>query len=332
VKVIKNQLNQNLNGEYFNDTPSNTIFSFGKFFITTNFDNKVTIDYTNTLSSFVNTITLETLNVSEKQSEIFNYYSTNAILNLDKSDLNTFVRYGSAYEFLRVSIQNIIVAYPGSLFANSQTILGGNYTYSGLTYNVVTNIATFYVPTAYTTNIFGIIINTGNETIPDDNKLKNLNESYDKYVIWSILEPNTLFPIVGYTGNTINSNDDLTRTHLKLQVEGNPFALVGTGNTANLDYHIRPNNVIFEEFKGTGNMELQLDRKLSNKRIYPSVDLNSSSTRREDLLLDKSMLNKLWILRNYLSDMTSVEAMEFLISRMAKTESNEEFLVSMNAE
>ncbi len=91
-------------------------------------------------------------------------------------------------------------------------------------------------------------------------------------------------------------------------------------------------DVIFEEFKGTGNMELQLDRKLSNKRIYPSVDLNPSSTRREDLLLEKEMLNKLWILRNYLSDMTSIEAMEFLISRLSKTESNEEFLVSMNAE
>ncbi len=91
-------------------------------------------------------------------------------------------------------------------------------------------------------------------------------------------------------------------------------------------------DVIFEEFKGTGNMELQLDRKLSNKRIFPSVDLNPSSTRREDLLLDKEMLNKLWILRNYLSDMTSIEAMEFLISRLGKTESNEEFLVSMNAE
>jgi len=91
-------------------------------------------------------------------------------------------------------------------------------------------------------------------------------------------------------------------------------------------------DVIFEEFKGTGNMELQLDRKLSNKRIFPSVDLNPSSTRREDLLLDKEMLNKLWILRNYLSDMTSIEAMEFLISRMSKTASNEEFLVSMNAE
>jgi transcription termination factor Rho len=91
-------------------------------------------------------------------------------------------------------------------------------------------------------------------------------------------------------------------------------------------------DVIFEEFKGTGNMELQLDRKLSNKRIFPSVDLNPSSTRREDLLLDKEMLNKLWILRNYLSDMTSIEAMEFLIGRLSKTESNEEFLVSMNAE
>jgi transcription termination factor Rho len=90
-------------------------------------------------------------------------------------------------------------------------------------------------------------------------------------------------------------------------------------------------DVIFEEFKGTGNMELQLDRKLFNKRIFPSVDLNASSTRREELLLEKEMLNKIWILRNYLSDMTPIEAMEFLIDRMSKTDSNEEFLISMNA-
>jgi transcription termination factor Rho len=91
-------------------------------------------------------------------------------------------------------------------------------------------------------------------------------------------------------------------------------------------------DVIFEEFKGTGNMELQLDRKLSNKRVWPAVDINASSTRREDLLLDKEMMNKLWILRNYLGDMNSVEAMEFLKDRMSKTETNEEFLISMNAE
>jgi len=89
--------------------------------------------------------------------------------------------------------------------------------------------------------------------------------------------------------------------------------------------------VIFEEFKGTGNMELQLDRKLSNKRVYPSVDVNPSSTRREDLLLDKPMLDKIWILRNYLSDMNSVEAMQFLRDRLVKTSTNEEFLISMNS-
>jgi len=91
-------------------------------------------------------------------------------------------------------------------------------------------------------------------------------------------------------------------------------------------------DVIFEEFKGTGNMELQLDRKLSNRRIYPAVDITASSTRREDLLLNKVILNKIWILRKYLTDMNSVEAMEFLRERLAKTETNEEFLISMNGE
>ncbi len=89
-------------------------------------------------------------------------------------------------------------------------------------------------------------------------------------------------------------------------------------------------DVIFEEFKGTGNMELQLDRKLSNKRVFPSVDIISSSTRRDDLLLSDETLNRMWILRNFLSDMNSVEAMEFLLTRLRRTRSNEEFLISMN--
>ena len=89
--------------------------------------------------------------------------------------------------------------------------------------------------------------------------------------------------------------------------------------------------VIFEEFKGTGNMELQLDRKLSNKRIFPAVDIMASSTRRDDLLLDKDTLNRMWILRRHLADMNSIEAMEFLKDRLERTENNDEFLVSMNA-
>ncbi len=89
--------------------------------------------------------------------------------------------------------------------------------------------------------------------------------------------------------------------------------------------------VIFEEFKGTGNMELQLDRKLSNKRIFPAIDLTASSTRRDDLLLDKDTLQRVWILRNHLADMNSQESMEFLQSQMKGTKTNEEFLISMNS-
>jgi transcription termination factor Rho len=88
--------------------------------------------------------------------------------------------------------------------------------------------------------------------------------------------------------------------------------------------------VIFEEFKGTGNMELQLDRKLSNKRIYPAIDIVASSTRREDLLVEKEQLQRIWILRNHLADMNPLEAMNFLKDRMKFTDTNEEFLVSMN--
>ncbi len=111
--------------------------------------------------------------------------------------------------------------------------------------------------------------------------------------------------------------------------EGGSLTIIATALT---ETGSKMDEVIFEEFKGTGNMELQLDRKLSNRRIFPAVDINTSSTRREDLLLSKGMLDKIWILRNYLADMNSIEAMAFLKDRMKKTESNEEFIISMNSE
>jgi transcription termination factor Rho len=89
--------------------------------------------------------------------------------------------------------------------------------------------------------------------------------------------------------------------------------------------------VIFEEFKGTGNMELQLDRKISNRRIFPAIDLTSSSTRRDDLLLDEKTIQRMWVLRKYLADMNPVEAMEFINDRIKQTRNNEEFLISMNS-
>ncbi|MDN5212632.1 transcription termination factor Rho [Fulvivirgaceae bacterium BMA12] len=100
--------------------------------------------------------------------------------------------------------------------------------------------------------------------------------------------------------------------------------------TALIETGSKMDEVIFEEFKGTGNMELQLDRKLSNKRVYPAIDVPASGTRREDLLMDKEELSRVWILRKFMSDMNSNEAMEFLLERMRGTRSNEEFLISMN--
>ena len=100
--------------------------------------------------------------------------------------------------------------------------------------------------------------------------------------------------------------------------------------TALIDTGSKMDEVIFEEFKGTGNMELQLDRKLSNRRMYPSIDVTASGTRREDLLMKEEELQRVWILRKFMADMNSVEAMEFLQSRMKGTRNNEEFLISMN--
>lgn len=100
--------------------------------------------------------------------------------------------------------------------------------------------------------------------------------------------------------------------------------------TALIETGSKMDEVIFEEFKGTGNMELQLDRKLSNKRVYPAIDVPASGTRREDLLMSKEELQRVWILRKFMNDMNSVEAMEFLLERMKGTQNNEEFLISMN--
>lgn len=100
--------------------------------------------------------------------------------------------------------------------------------------------------------------------------------------------------------------------------------------TALTDTGSKMDEVIFEEFKGTGNMELQLDRKLSNKRIFPAIDITASSTRRDDLLQERDVLQRMWIMRNHFADMNSQEAMEFLLQQMRGTKSNEEFLITMN--
>lgn len=145
---------------------------------------------------------------------------------------------------------------------------------------------------------------------------------------------NTISPL---TGRVLSGGVEATALHKPKQFFGSARNIENGGSltilsTALTETGSRMDDVIFEEFKGTGNMELQLDRNLSNKRIFPAVDITASSTRREELLLDKKMLNRIWILRNYLADMNPVEAMEFVRDRLSKTKSNEEFLVSMNTQ
>ena len=137
---------------------------------------------------------------------------------------------------------------------------------------------------------------------------------------WSAFEstpPERIFPECGTTelwARTIEGNGSLTII---------ATALIETGS--------RMDEVIFEEFKGTGNMELVLDRRLSDKRIFPAVDIFKSGTRKEELLIDKNDLAKIWILRKFLNDKPLMEAMEFLLEKLSKTKTNAQFLKSMNS-
>ncbi len=143
---------------------------------------------------------------------------------------------------------------------------------------------------------------------------------------------NTVSPA---SGKVLTGGVDANALHKPKRFFGAARKIEGGGSltilaTALIETGSKMDEVIFEEFKGTGNMEMQLDRKISNKRIYPAIDLTASSTRRDDLLLDPSTLQRIWVMRKHLSDMTPVEAMEFLRDHMKGTKSNEEFLVSMN--
>ena len=144
---------------------------------------------------------------------------------------------------------------------------------------------------------------------------------------------NTVSPA---SGKVLSGGVDANALHKPKRFFGAARNIEGGGSltiiaTALIDTGSKMDEVIFEEFKGTGNMELQLDRTLSNKRIFPAVNLVASSTRRDDLLLDKMTLDRMWILRRYIADMNSIEAMTLVKDKMEKTKDNDEFLMSMNS-
>ncbi|WP_029037189.1 transcription termination factor Rho [Salinimicrobium xinjiangense] len=137
------------------------------------------------------------------------------------------------------------------------------------------------------------------------------------------------------SGKVLSGGVDANALHKPKRFFGAARNIEGGGSlsiiaTALTDTGSKMDEVIFEEFKGTGNMELQLDRKIANRRIFPAIDLTSSSTRRDDILLDEATLQRMWVMRKYLADMNPVEAMEFINDRIKQTKNNEEFLISMN--
>ena len=144
---------------------------------------------------------------------------------------------------------------------------------------------------------------------------------------------NTVSPA---SGKVLSGGVDANALHKPKRFFGSARKIENGGSlsilaTALTETGSKMDEVIFEEFKGTGNMELQLDRKISNRRIYPAIDITASGTRREDLLVGKDVLQRVWLIRKFIADMNPVEAMEFMKSHMENTQSNEEFLVSMNS-
>jgi transcription termination factor Rho len=143
---------------------------------------------------------------------------------------------------------------------------------------------------------------------------------------------NTVSPA---SGKVLSGGVDANALHKPKRFFGAARNIEGGGSltiiaTALIDTGSKMDEVIFEEFKGTGNMELQLDRSLANKRVFPAVNITASSTRRDDLLQDQTTLNRMWILRKHLADMNALEAMDVVMNHLEKTKNNDEFLLSMN--
>lgn len=246
-QVLNNsQLNQGLAYNSFVHVTSNTIFTLGSFVVTSNFDEGLPINNGSKLKSFSKPITLEKINLDTRDSELLNKNLTEIILNTDNSDIKNFVRFGSAYEFIRSSIENILLNFPASIYINSQKSNLSTYTINDFVYNSIENYSTFHVYANSIDNKYNLIYTSGN-TDTASGELRNLNLSYNKYVMWSEFLPNDVFKIIGFTGSTKTSN-------LFFKVEGNPLSfnsLTSSGNTVfmNINFHIKPNNYEFEIYR-----------------------------------------------------------------------------------
>jgi len=256
-KVINKGQNQDLIGGNFTNVASETVFSLGDFVVKSNFTGKKTRDYSNTLSSFSNPITLETLGIDNNQSQdIFDFTNT-VTLNFDKSDIKSYVRFGSAAELFRVTIDEIIKNYPASIYLDSQG--NGTDTFYNFTYDPFTDTSNFRMLSSVVSNTFTIIFDNGNLSNPIDNKLRNLNLSYENFVIWQSTDPeNNTHNVLGFTGDTVNT------PWIELTVQGNPFPTLSGATTGSVNFHMKPNVLEYNKFLKNSN---QLETYFISNRL-----------------------------------------------------------------
>jgi len=243
IKVVNKRDGKTAVGSSFRNIPSETVFSFGRFSVATNFNTRVIKNHSNKISSFVKPITLESLNISEEDSIKILNYTTDVKLNIVPSDLGSYVKYGSLKELLRVSVESIILEYPSSVYISYQTSSGTVYSVYNYFYDETNNTSSFRIPINAINNSFGLVINQGNEQKPQDNILRNLNISYSSYGIWRSNDPdNNTHLILGFTGLSSSIQ------YLSLVVAGNPFPELSASTQLFTEYHLKPQPLYFNKF------------------------------------------------------------------------------------
>jgi hypothetical protein len=245
VKTINRRQGSDLIGANFRNAASETIFTFGRFTVDTNFSSRKVRNYSNELSSFVTPITLQTLNISKEDSDqIFNF-NQNVVLNINKSDLTSYARFGSMSEILRVSIENIIIQFPSSIYVTYQISSFSNLmSVTNYFYDITKDSSVLTIPYPALVNKFGIVLNQFNNQLPQNDPLRNLNIAFPEYVLWR--EENSTghtFEILGYTGYTA------TYQYINLSIKGNPFPELSGSTQGKFNYHIKPKPIHYNRFK-----------------------------------------------------------------------------------
>jgi hypothetical protein len=285
-RVINSNINYDLMGGSFKNSPSQTIFNLGDFSVETNLSDRVVRNYNNVLGVFVEPITLENMNLTEEDSVKVSTISQKLILNYDKTDLNNYAKFGSLSEYIRISIENIILNFPASLYVNNVYERQIYNTILDYSYDQYSNTSTFRTPIAPIQNNFGLIYDNGNTQYPDGLEIRNLNLSFAQYSIFRNNNRTTEYNIIGFTG--------YSTTSIYFKVSGNPFSelTVTTGlTTLSTTFHVKPTFSTYNKaIKDLSDFEEFLLANKSQFGYTIKLKIPQQNDRGESVLIDTEIL------------------------------------------